>query len=126
MNINDIHRYVQRRGVGGYHLAASDLDDESLRQIIQYMGAIDDLMQPEVNVAQQRAGFVQFIEVLCEAERALPAPEIQAMVNHQLIHIYVSKLKDGPLWQYWTYVFERFMATLVRCITDRSGIMHYC
>jgi hypothetical protein len=50
----------------------------------------------------------------------LPIPEIEAMVNHHVIHVYVILCYSGPLWVYWTYVFERFMSTLVRNISDRS------
>jgi hypothetical protein len=120
MNINDVHRYLQRRGPGGYHLAASDLPDDQLRCIVEYMGALDDVMQPVINVAAHRAGFTAFIEVLCAAERDLPIPEVEAMVNHHVVHIHIVLGYGGPLWVYWTYVFERFMSTLVRNITDRS------
>jgi hypothetical protein len=127
MNINDIHRYLQRRGPGGYHLAAADMPDEVLKVLIDYMGVLDDIMQPTLDIVQLHAQFTHFVEVLADVERLLPAPEAEAMVNHHVVHIYEQLLDGGPLWTYWTYVFERFMSNLVRSITDRSRMyIHNC
>jgi hypothetical protein len=82
-------------------------------------------MQPEPDLVLLRASFDRFVvEVLSEIERLLPGPEGEAMVNHHLVHIYIELLDGGPLFVHWTYVFERFMSSLVRNITDRSSM--YC
>lgn len=129
LNINDIHRYLQRRGPGGYHLAASDLGDDELAVLIEYMGAIDILVAPETDVDGMTAKRTSWLETLARAERALPAPEGQALINHQLIEIWEQLLALGPAWAHWTYIFERFLSRLTRKITDRSGtaaLANYC
>jgi hypothetical protein len=120
LTINDIHRYLQKRGAGGYHLAASDLDDDSLTLLIDFMACIDLLVAPEPDVVAMRAGREAWLEVLCRVERDLPAPEGQATINHHLIHIWDQIVEFGPAWSSWTYIFERFLSRLVRKITNRS------
>jgi hypothetical protein len=125
LTINDIHRYIQRRGPGGYHLAASDLDDETLLVLIDYLWAIDDLTAKETDPVVMQAGRVKWLEILARAEKTLPAPEIEALVNHHLLEIWDQVVEFGSAWSHWTYIFERFLSRLVRKITLRSGIILY-
>jgi hypothetical protein len=88
LTINDIHRYIQRQGPGGYHLAASGFDDETACVLIEYLWAIDDLISPEIDRVALTKSRVAWLEVLARAEKLLPAPEIEALVNHHLLDIW--------------------------------------
>ena len=121
MTMNDWHRYVQPRGPGLYHLAATDLPDEVVRVFQGLFEAIDILVQPEVDITAMERYYPKFIEALCECERVLPAPEGQAIINHSLIEVWRQVLRWGPVWSHWTYIFERFLSRLTKKIVDRSG-----
>jgi hypothetical protein len=122
LTINDLHRYLQPSGPGSYHLAASDLDDEALTVIIELMACIDVLVAPEIDVEAMGRKRTAWLEALARAERLLPHPEAQALINHHLVEIWDQVLEFGPAWSYWTYIFERFLSRLVRKITNRAGI----
>jgi len=122
MTINDVHRYIRRKGPGGYHLAASDLPDAQLTTLVELYGAIDYLLQPEIDLDHMASYRTTWLEILARAERDLPVPEAQALINHSLVHIWDQVIVWGPLWTHWTYVFERFLARLTRKIIDRSGV----
>jgi len=86
LTMNDIQRYLRRRGPGGYHLAASDLPDAQLQTIIDFFGAIDYLLQPDIDPVEMEKYHTTWLEILARVERDLPVPEAQALINHALFN----------------------------------------
>jgi len=121
MNINDIQRFIRTNGPGGYHLAATDLPDEQLQTLIDFMDCVHLLTRPEVDLVHMATIRIDWLEKMARVERDVPGPEGKAMVNHGLIEIWQAVLEWGPLWTHWTYIFERFLASLTRKMTNRAA-----
>ena len=124
MNMNDCHHYISPNGPGWYHLCVAIQDDDTLAVLLDYMWALSVLVKPVVDREWMDANRTKWIEALARAERWLPSPEIQAILNHTVIEIWDQIYEWGPAFTTWTYVFERMMAALTRKLTDRSRPEH--
>lgn len=120
MNMNDWSHYIQPQGPGWYHLCVAIQDTDLLDMLLKYMWAISVFSMTPVDRDWMDRNRTRWLEALAAAERDLPEPEIQALINHSIIEIWEQMYQWGPSFTTWMYVFERLMASLTRKLTDRA------